>query len=125
MAEGDTNLTNVVASGTMTAGTGLTVTSGGATVTAGGLTVTAGGATVSAGGASITGAITSTTDITATRSLTGAALYGPTIAAGNPTVAGFTVDGTNPPTMGYIRVYDTGYNAFRNYRFWNGILTAT
>jgi len=36
--------------GTVTAGSGLTVTSGGATITAGGLTVTAGGATITAGG---------------------------------------------------------------------------
>ena len=48
-AVGDTNFTNLVASGTITAGTGLTVTSGGQTITAGGQTITAGGLTLTAG----------------------------------------------------------------------------
>jgi hypothetical protein len=48
-AVGDTNVTNLVASGTVTAGTGLAVTSGGQTITAGGQTITAGGLTLTAG----------------------------------------------------------------------------
>ena len=106
MAEGDTNFTNVDASGNVTAGTGLTVTSGGATVTAGGVTVTAG-------------------DVTASSSnITGAAFYGPTLTTTAPDMTGFQVDGSNPVTTAYIRLYDWTTSAWRNCYLANGTFTA-
>jgi hypothetical protein len=85
-------------SGSVTAGTGLTVTSGGATVTAGGLTVTA-------GGESITGTTTINTTGAATTTIgtggTGAVAIGN--ATGNTAVTGsLTASTTLTATLGAI-----------------------
>jgi hypothetical protein len=95
----------LIADTTVTAGTGITATTGDIAATA--------------------GAVTAGTDVAATRSVTGAAIYGPSVAqaagAGLPFV-GFQCDGGNPPTFSYWRCYDDYYKAYVNYRVYKGAL---
>jgi hypothetical protein len=115
MAEGDTNFTNVSASGDLTAGDDLTVTDD-ATITddasiGGDLTVT-GSATVSTN-LSVTGNTTAT-----------AALYTANSDATITFACGPQWDGGNPFRVAYLRMYDHGTGAWRNCWLNSGTFTA-
>ena len=89
---------NLTVGGTITAGTGLTVTAGGATITAGGLTVTAGGAAIT-GATAVTGALSATTTVTAGTNL---------VATAGSVSAGTTISATTTVTAGTGLIATTG-----------------
>lgn len=103
MAEGDTNLTNLVLSGDLTADDDATVT--------GDLTVT--------GAQTLTGVTTHANIVTGATALYCGASSDPRSFA-----CGITWNGALPLQVAYIRLYDFGTGAYRNCWLNSGTLTA-